>query len=206
MGDSEENLDRRRWGPPAPPTALPPPEGASAKPGATKEDGGGAIFPVCGSPVRLLASSDGCPGRWWTLRQRPRAPTPRRLYEAGSLSCVGLGGDLDKDCTNRGFVDLTGSLSGNMKVDLVATPGRQPRYRVVLVAIWMKTAWAEGSSTMTGSLSGCEGRSGCYAGRLPRSGWCALWRLSTWIVWTTGHFVYVILLYRLYGFWTRFPL
>ena len=49
---------------------------------------------------------------------------------------------------------VTGSLSDNAKVDLVATPGRRPWNKVVLVATWMKTVRAEGSSTMIGSLSG----------------------------------------------------
>ena len=87
-------------------------------------------------------------------RRRPRSPTLRRFYEAEPLSSEGLGGDLDEDCLGRWFVDPAGSSSGNAKVDLVATLGRRPRNRWILVATWMKTARAEGSSTMTGSPSG----------------------------------------------------
>ena len=91
------------------------------------------------------------------------------------MSSGGLGGDLDGDCAGRGFVDLTGSSSGNAKVDLVASPGRRPRYMVVLVANWMKTAGAEGSSTMTGSLSGnTKVDLVVTPGRRPQSGWCVL--------------------------------
>ena len=86
-------------------------------------------------------------------RRRPRSPMLRRFYEAEPLSSEGLGGDLDEDCLGRGFVDPTGSSSGNAKVDLVATLGWRPRNRWILVATWMKTARAEGSSTMTGSPS-----------------------------------------------------
>ena len=72
------------------------------------------------------------------------------LHRGGGSGTGGFGGSLDEDCVGRGFVDLTRSPSGNAKVDLVAIPGRRPRNMVVLVATWMKTAWAEGSSTMTG--------------------------------------------------------
>ena len=40
-----------------------------------------------------------------------------------------------------------------MKVDLIATPVRQPRNKLVLVKTWIKTAWADGLSTIPGSLS-----------------------------------------------------
>ena len=42
----------------------------------------------------------------------------------------------------------------------------------------MKTAWAEGSSTMTGSLSG-NAKVDLVAspGRRPGNRWCVLWRL-----------------------------
>ena len=90
---------------------------------------------------------------------------------------MGLGGDLDEDCVGRGFVDPTGSPSGNAKVDLVAMPGRRPRNRLILVATWMKTVWAEGSSTMTGSLSGnAKVDLVATSGRRPWNGWCVLWR------------------------------
>ena len=81
----------------------------------------------------------------------PRYDGPMRLEP---LSSGGLGGDLDEDCVGRGFVDLTGSPSGNAKVDLVAIPGRRPRNLVGLVAAWIETAWTGGSSTMTGSFPG----------------------------------------------------
>ena len=73
----------------------------------------------------------------------------------------------------RGFVDPTESPSGNAKIDLVATPGRRPRNRMVLVATWTETAWAEGSPTMTGSASGnAEFVLVATSGRRPRSRWC----------------------------------
>ena len=89
------------------------------------------------------------------------------------MSSGGLGGDLDEDCVGRGFVDLTGSPSGNAKFDLVAIPGRRPRNMVVLVATWIETAWAEDSSTMTGSLPGnAEVDLVATPERRLRSGWC----------------------------------
>ena len=108
-------------------------------------------------------------------RRRSRSPSLRRLYEAEPLSSGDLGGGLDEDCGGRRFVDLTGSSSGYAKIDLVASPGRRPRDMVVLATIWMKTAWAEGSSTMTGSLSGnAKVDLVVTPGRRPRSGWCVL--------------------------------
>ena len=67
---------------------------------------------------------------------------------------VGFGGSVDETARAEGSSTMTGSPSGNAKVDLVATPGQRPRNRWVLVATWMKTAWAEGSSIMTVSPSG----------------------------------------------------
>ena len=48
------------------------------------------------------------------------------LLRGGGPGTGGFGGNLDEDCVGRGFVDPTGSSSGNAKVDLVATPGRRP--------------------------------------------------------------------------------
>ena len=113
------------------------------------------------------------PRWWWMSRRRSRAPTLRRFYEAGPLSCAGLSGDLDEDCAGREFVDPTGSPSGSAEVDLVAMSGRRPRNRWILVATWLKTARAEGPSTMTGSPSG-NARVDLVAtpGRRPRTRWC----------------------------------
>ena len=81
--------------------------------------------------------------------------------------------DLDENCVGGGFVDLTGSPSGNAKVDLVAIPGQRPRNMVVLVAAWIETAWAEGSSTMTGSFPGnAEVDLVATLERRLRSRWC----------------------------------
>ena len=110
-----------------------------------------------------------------TSRRRSRSPSLRRFYVAEPLSSRGLGGDLDEDCMGREFVDLTGSSSGNARIDLVATPGRRPRYMVVLVTTRMKTAWAEGSSIMTGSLSGnTKVDLVASPGRRPWNWWCVL--------------------------------
>ena len=77
---------------------------------------------------------------------------------------------------------------------------------VVLVAIWMKTAWAEGLSTMTGSLSAnAKVDLVVTSGRRPRSGWCVVAVVDLGRV-DDSRSVGVILLYRLYDFWTRFPL
>ena len=74
-----------------------------------------------------------------------------------------MGGDLDKDCSGRWFVDLTGSPSGSAKVNLIATPGRRPRSRWDLVAFWCRA-----DSRLVDhewfAFGQCGARPGCYAG------------------------------------------
>ena len=77
---------------------------------------------------------------------------------------VGLGGDLDEDYVGRGFVDPTGSSSGNAKVDVVATPGRRPRkggFGGNLDEDCVGRGFVDHDWI---TFAQCEGRSGCYAG------------------------------------------
>ena len=128
-----------------------------------------------------------CGRGWWTSGRRLREVVVRR---GGGFGPCCSGGPMGQDrdltqawvatlvCEGSKFVDPAGSAPGNAKVDLVATPGRRPRNMVVLVATWMKTAWAEGSSTMTGSLSGnAKVDMVASPGRRPWNGWCVFGRL-----------------------------
>ena len=78
---------------------------------------------------------------------------------------------------------------------------------VVLMTILMKTAWAEGSSIMTGSVSGnAKVDLVALPGRQPRNFWCVFVAFIQLGVWAAGQLIYVILLYSLCGFWIWFPL
>ena len=97
---------------------------------------------------------------WWTPGQWLRMVVDIEMVVSVShattilrgraVVCLGLDGDLDEDYMGRVFVDPTRSFLGNVKVDLVTTPGRRPGNRLVLVVNWMNTTRAESSSTIIG--------------------------------------------------------
>ena len=73
--------------------------------------------------------------------------------------------DLDEDCVGRGFVDHDWITFGQCEGRFGYYAGAAAPELLGLVATWMKTMRAEGSSTMTGSTSGnTEFRPSCYAG------------------------------------------
>ena len=76
---------------------------------------------------------------------------------------MGLGSDLDEDCMGRWFVDLTGSPSGNAKVDLFATPGRRPRNMGFGGDLDEDCVGREFVDHDWITFGQSEGRSGCYA-------------------------------------------
>ena len=76
------------------------------------------------------------------------------LRRGGGPGTVGFGGDLDEDCAGRGSVDHDWIVFGQCKARSSCYVGAAAPEQGVLVATWMKTARAEGSSTMTGSPSG----------------------------------------------------
>ena len=139
----------------------------------------------------------------------------------------------------EGSSTMTGSLLGKAKVDLVVTPGRRPRsgwcvlwrcrlvsygrrvasfvsffctdcmvfgpgfpYKRSTLSIYSDSGYDHFEVNTTVPLRNAKVDLVVTPERRPRSRWCVLWRLSTWVVWAAGRFASAILLYRLYGFWT----